>query len=106
MRGSHKDTSTVGCLHHVTQERRHIQIFRHVEDVTEICECSCLHGQRKLRLRNLFQHKFEDVFHILQGERVAQDLAEKDLRHVAQDDLVLAHERLEEHLIDLIVGTP
>lgn len=74
--------------------------------MTEIGECRCLHGQGELRFRNLLQHKFEDIFHILQGEWVAEDLAEKYLWHVAQDELVLPHERLEEHLIDLIVGTP
>ena len=61
---------TISSLHHISQQSGHVEVFRHQEDVTEIGQCRCLHGQGNLRLRYLFQNKLENVFNILEGEGV------------------------------------
>ena len=74
--------------------------------MTEIGQGRRLHSERHLSLRDLFQNELEDVFNVFQREGVTEDLPQQKFRHVPQDDLVLAHERFEKNLIDLVVGTP
>ena len=56
----------MGGLHHVSEESCHVEILRHQEYVTEVGDGGCLHGDRHLGLGQLFQHKLEYVFHIVQ----------------------------------------
>jgi hypothetical protein len=74
--------------------------------VTEIGQGRRLHGKRHLSLRDLLQNELEDVLNILQREGVPEDLPQQEFRHVSQHNLVLAHERFEKNLVNLIVGTP
>lgn len=74
--------------------------------MTEISQGRRLHSERHLCLRDLFQNELEDVLNVFQREGVTEDLPQQEFRHVPQDNLVLAHERFEKNLIDLVVGTP
>lgn len=74
--------------------------------MTEILSGRCTHCHWHICLRNLLQYVLENVFDILEAERVADNLSEEELRHVTQNDFLLSHEGLKQDLVDLEVRRP
>lgn len=106
MRCAYVGKTTVGCCHYISEHSSHIQVFWKHEDVAEILNCCSMHRNRHFWLGNLFQHKLKDVFHVLQGQWVSQNLSKKNLGHITKDNSMLAHQSFKQELIDLIVWRP
>ena len=51
--------------------------------MTEVLNGRSVHRDGNRAFRNLLKHKFEDVLHVVPGERVAKDLSEKQFWHVS-----------------------
>lgn len=59
---AYKDHARVTCLHHVTKQGGHVEVFWHKKDVAEILDGCCLHGHWDASFAYLFENEFEDVF--------------------------------------------
>ena len=63
---SYKGKTAVRGLHCVPEQRRHIEVLRQQEDVTEVLNRRGLHRDWHLGLRDLLENELENVFHVLQ----------------------------------------
>lgn len=106
MRIADEDAASIGSLHRVPKQGSHVQVSRHLEDVTEVLSRRSAHRDGYVGLGNLFENVFENVFDVLESQGVADNLAEQQLRHITQNHLLLSHECLEENLVDLEIRGP
>jgi len=101
-----KHATGVCCLHCVSQQCCHIEIFGHLKDMAEILVGRCCHSERHFCLADLLKDELENVFNIFKSQRVADNLPKKNRRHVTKENSMLAHQSHVQNLVYLVVRTP
>ena len=87
-----------GRLEHTLEEGGNVEIAGLLEDVPEELARGGGHGRTRAAVG---EHELEDIFGFSERNRVAEHLAEEQLRHVEEENALLAEQREEDEGIDV-----